>query len=72
MLNKTYGYIAVSKEGAGKTWNKNPTESNNFSEWVFWKEYIAAVLRDFPEIIFRSPVPTQNWVYFRSLNKPHW
>lgn len=71
MLNKTCEYIGVFKKEDGKTWKENPTESNNFSEWVFWKEYIAPVFRDFLKIIFKNPVPTQNWVYFRSVNKPY-
>lgn len=45
MLNKTCEYIAVFKKEDGKARKENPTESNNSSEWVLWKEHFAAVQR---------------------------
>lgn len=54
MLNKTCEYIAVFKKEDGKVWKENPSESNNSSEWVFWKEYIAAVFRDFLKLSLKA------------------
>lgn len=55
MLTKTWEYIAVFKKD-DKTWKENPTESNSFSEWVFWNEYMTSVFRNFLKNVFRQSI----------------